>query len=251
MAHHIQQQPHHHDENEPPRRSHVADPRDERDDRVSGRGRRTRIVVSGQGVVKKKPTRAVVTTTIEARASTAKDARTQEAAHVSGVKGNVTATARLLSERLSIQPNYRWVHQRQELENYIASAHLTYETVHVKDVGEIIDSITTAAPDAHIDSIVMGLTEDEEEDARQDALAEATKNAIAKLRRICHAAGERFYDILRISEGGSVNNFHAEPVPRLMAMQASMTAGDATAPGNVAPGELSFTASITIEGRCS
>src|SRR3990167_4495167 len=87
MAHHIQQQPHHHDENEPPRRSHVADPRDERDDRVSGRGRRTRIVVSGQGVVKKKPTRAVVTTTIEARASTAKDARTQEAAHVSGVKG--------------------------------------------------------------------------------------------------------------------------------------------------------------------
>jgi uncharacterized protein YggE len=198
---------------------------------ASERGRElTRVVVSGDAVVQSQPdtailSLAVVTENLSASEAQAENASKTEAV-VRAVKAAAGPGAEVKTSGYTLQPQY--IYQERvapKISGYTARNSVSVTMGDLTRVGAVIDAASRAGANT-VDSLSFTLRRDQQ--ARTQALTEATREALSKARVIAEALGGRVVRVVEVQEAGT----YRPPVPvyegraagaRLMAADAAQT----------------------------
>jgi len=163
--------------------------------------------VTGEGTISIQPDIAYVNAGISQSASTVKQAQTKINEVInkitSGLKSLGIDSKDIKTTNYSINPTYDWSSNTQRITGYSASTQLNIKITDIDKVNDVIDS-TTANGANQIGNITFD-TEDRqvaEEEARQQAIAEASKKAETAAK----AAGFRLGKIVGYSENSFDSN---------------------------------------------
>lgn len=207
------------------------------------------VTLSVTEAVDSAPDKATVTTGVETRALTAKDAMAQNASRIDAL---VTALLKAGIERKDIQtsginlnPQYDYSQRPNATVNdgprfigYIANNALSVTIRKLDKAGELIDAMVGAGA-TNINGPVFGITDTTKliDQARTKAVVTAQTRADFYAK----AAGYRGARLLAISETGEISPL---PRPEMMARDMVLSAAPAT---KIEPGQLST--SITLNFR--
>jgi uncharacterized protein YggE len=128
------------------------------------------------------------------------------------------------------------VRGEQKLGGYVATNNITARVRNLDTLGATIDSLVKAGSNTF--SGVSFAIEDDKQ-IKNDARAQAMKEAIAKAELYAKAAGLKVARIVSINEG-------YEYSPQPVMMQRAEMAMDAGAPTPIAAGEVGVTASVSV-----
>ncbi|MDT7543321.1 MAG: uncharacterized protein QOE33_3225 [Acidobacteriota bacterium] len=171
----------------------------------------TRVVVTGDSLVRSRPdtaniTVAVITQEPTALAAQAENARKTDAV-VRAVKSAMGAGAEVETSGYSLQPQYTYRQNEQPLiQGYQARNGVNVTLGDLTRVGAVIDAATTAGAN-NVDSLSFTLRQDRA--ARDESLAGATREALRKAQIMAQALGGRVTRIVEVQESGTVQR----PVP--------------------------------------
>ena len=164
----------------------------------------TRIMVAGDSIVRAQPDTAVLTISVVTQAKQAIDAQQENAAKSDAViraaKGAAGAGAEVKTSGYSLQPQriYR-ENQTPTITGYEARNSVTVTLSDLTKVGTVIDA--TAQVGANdVNGISFTLRQDRP--ARDQALKEATREAVSKAQVIAQALGGRVVRIVEVQEEG-------------------------------------------------
>jgi uncharacterized protein len=162
----------------------------------------TRVVVSGDALVQERPDTAVVTVSVVTQARTALAAQQENAtrtdAVVRAVKQAAGAGAEVETSRYSLQPQYTYREGQPPLiQSYQAQNGVTVTAGDLTRVGAIIDAAATAGAN-QVSGLSFILRRDQP--ARQRALTDATRAAVAKAQTLAAALGGRVTRIVEVQE---------------------------------------------------
>lgn len=171
----------------------------------------TRVVVTGEALVRAQPDTAVVQVAVVTQNASASEAQAENAskseAVVRAVKAAAGAGAEVKTSGYSLQPQYDYRDAGSpRLTGYIARNSVLVTMSDLQKVGPVIDAATRAGAN-NIDSLSFTLRRDE--DARGQALTDATREAVSKARLLATALGGRLVRIVEVQESGAVR----PPVP--------------------------------------
>lgn len=171
----------------------------------------TRVVVTGDALVQAQPDTAVVQIAVVTQNTSASEAQAENAskseAVVRAVKAAAGAGAEVKTSGYSLQPQYDYREAGvQRLTGYIARNSVLVTMNELQKVGAVIDAATRAGAN-NIDNLSFTLRRDEE--ARGQALTNATREAVSKARLIAAALGGRLVRVVEVQEAGTVR----PPVP--------------------------------------
>ena len=180
---------------------------------VAGGGTRrlTRVTVSGDSIVQAQPDTAIVTVSVVTQSKRAIDAQQENAAKseavVRALKAAAGAGAEVKTSGYSLQPQrvYR-ENQPPTITGYEARNTVTVTLSDLTKVGEVIDATAQAGAN---DIAGISFTLRRDRPARNEALAQATQEALAKARVIAQALGGRLVGIIEVQEEGTTR----PPVP--------------------------------------
>ena len=180
----------------------------------------TRVVVTGDSVVQAQPDTAVVNLAVVTQARTAVEAQQENArksdAVMRAVKGAAGAGAEVKTSGYSLQPQYAYREGQPPLiRGYEARNTVTVTTGELNRVGGVIDVASTAGA-TNVDSLAFTLRRDRP--ARDQALAEATREALSKAQVVAQALGGRVANIFEVAEVGAIR----PPIPIYAKAEASM-----------------------------
>lgn len=209
----------------------------------------TTLNINAEAKINKAPDIAYITAGVTEERSTAADAMAAQAAAMNGVfaaleKAGV-AKKDMQTSGLSLYPRYDYIEVKnkdgsvrgeQRLAGYVASNNLTVRVRNLEKLGGMIDSLVKSGGNT-FSGVTFGL--DNDKDIKNEARAQAMKEAIAKAELYASAAGLKVARIVTISEG-----YEYSPQPVMMAARAEM-AMDA-APTPIAGGEVGVTASVSV-----
>ncbi len=172
----------------------------------------TRVVVSGNAVVQAEPDTAVVTLAVVTQNANASEAQAENASKTEAVVRAVRAAmgqgAEVRTSGYSLQPQYAYKEGAPPtITSYIARNAVTVTTGELARVGRVIDAASGAGANS-VDGIAFTLRRDEQ--ARERALSEATREAAAKARVIAQTLGGRVVRVVEVQEAGTFR----PPVPR-------------------------------------
>ncbi|MDQ3668230.1 MAG: SIMPL domain-containing protein [Acidobacteriota bacterium] len=173
--------------------------------------RLTRVTVSGDSIVQAQPDTAIVTVSVVTQSKRAIDAQQENAAKsdavVRALKAAAGAAAEVKTSGYSLQPQrvYR-ENQPPTITGYEARNSVTVTLSDLTRVGAAIDATAQAGAN-DIAGISFKLRRDRP--ARDQALAQATQEAVGKARVIAQALGGRLARIVEVQEEGT----RRPPVP--------------------------------------
>jgi len=164
----------------------------------------TRVMVLGDSIVQATPDTAILTISVVTQAKSAIDAQQENArksdAVVRAVKAGVGAGAEVKTSGYSLQPQrvYR-ENQPPTISGYEARNSVTVTTGDLTKVGTVIDAAAQAGAN---DVAGVSFTLRQDRPARDEALKEATREAVSKARVIAQALGGRVVRIVEVQEEG-------------------------------------------------
>lgn len=173
--------------------------------------RQTRITVGGDAIVQAQPDTAILTISVVTQGKRAIDAQqenaTKTAAVVAALKAAAGTGAEIKTSGYTLQPMrvYR-ENQPPTISGYEARNSVTLTTGELTKLGNIIDAASQAGSN-DISGISFTLRKDRP--ARDQALQEATKEALSKAQVIAQALGGRVVSIAEVQEEG----FQRPPQP--------------------------------------
>ncbi|MDQ1728213.1 MAG: uncharacterized protein QOD33_338 [Pyrinomonadaceae bacterium] len=201
----------------------------------------TKVMVTGDSIVQAQPDTAILTVSVVTQASRALDAQQQNAdrtdAVVRALKSAAGAGAEIKTSGYSLQPQRVYKEgQPPTISGYEARNSVTVTLSDLGRVGPVIDATAQAGAN---DVAGISFTLRKDRPARDQALAEATREALSKAQVIATALGGRVVRIVEVQEEGV-----ARPVPIYgEQMQLMRTA---SAPTPVEVGTLDITSRVQL-----
>ena len=168
------------------------------------------ISVGGEGKVSGAPDVAVLSLGVTALSPSVKDARDQAATAMKGIvdsiKGNGVDAKDIQTTQLSIQPEYNWRDNIQELSGYRVTNIVTAKVRNIDNTSKVIDDAVAAGGDL---TQIQGIsfTIDDPAKLRDEARQEAVADAKAKAKRLAELSGVDLGKVMSISE-----TFTAPPI---------------------------------------
>jgi uncharacterized protein YggE len=205
----------------------------------------TRVLVTGDSIVKAQPDTATLMISVVTQAKRAIDAQQENAvksdAVIRAVKSAVP-TAEVKTSGYSVQPQrvYR-ENQPPTITGYEARNTVTVTLSDLKKVGTVIDAASQAGAN-DIGAVMFTLKQDRP--ARDQALGEATKEAVSKAQVIARALGGRVVRIVEVQEEG-----FRQPIPIMQseAFTRGVAKQDASTPIEVGDLEISSRVQLIAE----
>jgi uncharacterized protein YggE len=188
--------------------------------------RQTRITVAGDSIVQAQPDTAILTVSVVTQGRRALDAQQKNAnktdAVVRALKAAAGTGAEVKTSGYSLQPMrvYR-ENQPPTISGYEARNSVTLTTSELAKLGNIIDAASQAGAN---DIAGISFTLRKDRPSRDQALQEATREAMSKAQVIAQALGGRVVSIAEVQEEG----FQRPPQPVYQA-EAFMAKRDAVA----------------------
>ena len=173
--------------------------------------RLTRVTVSGDSIVHAQPDTAIITVSVVTQSKRAIDAQQENAtksdAVVRALKAAAGAGAEVKTSGYSLQPQrvYR-ENQPPTITGYEARNSVTVTLGDLTKVGAVIDATALAGAN---DIAGISFTLRRDRPARDEALGQATQEAMSKVRVIAQALGARLVRIVEVQEEGTTR----PPVP--------------------------------------
>jgi uncharacterized protein len=203
-----------------------------------------RVVVTGEATVRAQPDTAVVYVAVVTQNASASEAQAENAsktdAVVRAVKSSAGAGAEVKTGGYSVQPQYAYKEgAAPAITSYVVRNSVSVTTGELDRAGAIIDAASRAGANS-VDGLLFTLRRDEQ--ARGQALATATREALSKARVVAEALGGRVVRVVEVQEGGA-----ARPVPVYdTAMAGRARTAQATTPTPVEAGPLEIRAEVTL-----
>lgn len=204
--------------------------------------RQTRITVGGDAIVQAKPDTAILTVSVVTQGRRAIDAQQENAtktdAVVRALKAAAGTGAEIQTSGYSLQPMrvYR-ENQPPTISGYEARNSVTLTTSELAKLGNIIDAASEAGSN-DISGISFTLRKDRP--ARDQALQEATREAMNKAQVMAQALGGRVVGIAEVQEEG----FQRPPQPVYQAEAFMVKRDAATTPVEI--GSLDITSRVQL-----
>ena len=204
---------------------------------------RTRVLVSGDSIVQAQPDTAILTISVVTQGKRAIDAQQDNAgksdAVLKAVKAAAGSGAEVKTSGYSLQPQrlYR-ENQPPTITGYEARNTVTVILSDLTRVGTVIDAAAVAGAN---DVTGISFTLRKDRPARDQALAEATREAAAKARVIAEALGGRVVRIVEVQEEGTTKP------PRPYSMEAGQAKLAASTPIEVGTLEISSRVQLVAE----
>src|SRR5205814_2741503 len=163
------------------------------------------IMVGGDSIVQAQPDTAIVTIAVVTQARQAMDAQQQNATRTDAVIGALKAVAgagaEIKTSGYSLQPQRVYKEgQPPTITGYEARNSIMVTLSDLTRVGSVIDATSQAGAN-DVGGISFTLRKDRP--ARDQALAEATREAVAKAQVIAQALGGRVIRIVEVQEEGT------------------------------------------------
>ncbi|MFN7055927.1 SIMPL domain-containing protein [Hyphomonas sp.] len=209
----------------------------------------TTIQLSAESRVNRAPDIAFITAGVTQERATAGEAMAAQSAAMNGVfealRASGVADRDMQTSGLSLSPRYDYIETpgrdgrirgEQRLAGYVASNQVTVRVRDLANLGETLDRMVASGGNT-ISGISFAI--DDDKPLRNEARANAMKEAIAKAELYASAAGLRVGRIVTIREG-----YEASPQPMPMARMAMAEAMDMSTP--VAGGEVGITANVSV-----
>jgi len=167
-------------------------------------GKLTRVLVTGDSIVQAQPDTAILTVSVVTQARRALEAQQQNASQsdavVRALKAAAGAGAEVKTSGYSLQPIRVYKEgQPPTITGYEARNSVTVVLSDLTKVGAVIDATAQAGAN-ELSGISFTLRQDRP--ARDRALAEATREAVAKAQVIASALGGRVVRIVEVQEEG-------------------------------------------------
>lgn len=183
----------------------------------------TRVMVTGDSVVRAQPDTAILTLSIVTQATRALDAQQQNAtrtdAVVKALKSAVGAGAEIKTSGYSLQPQRVYKeNQPPSIVGYEARNSITVTLGDLSKVGSLIDAAAQSGAN-DVSGITFTLRQDRP--SRDEALRQATREALSKAQVIATALGGRVARIVEVQEEGVVRPQPASDRMEMKATQAS------------------------------
>ncbi|HZB45222.1 MAG TPA: SIMPL domain-containing protein [Pyrinomonadaceae bacterium] len=174
-------------------------------------GELTRVVVTGDALVQSQPDTAVIQIGVVTQNASASEAQAENAskseAVVRAVKAAAGPGAEVKTSGYSLQPQYDYRDaSAPRLTGYLARNSVLVTMGELQKVGAVIDAAARAGAN-NIDSLSFTLRRDEQ--ARGQALTNATREALSKARLLAEALGGRLVRVVEVQEAGAAR----PPVP--------------------------------------
>ena len=188
--------------------------------------RLTRVTVSGDSIVQAQPDTALITVSVVTQSKRAIDAQQENAAKsdavVRALKAAAGAGAEVKTSGYSLQPQrvYR-ENQPPTITGYEARNSVTVTLSDLTKVGAVIDATAMAGAN---DIAGISFTLRRDRPARDEALAQATREAMGKVRVIAEALAGRLVRIVEVQEEGTMR----PPVPVYDKMEMTRVAAAQT-----------------------
>jgi uncharacterized protein YggE len=212
---------------------------------VAGAGARAsvRVVVTGEAFVQAQPDTAVLTLAVVTQNASASEAQGENAsktdAVVRAVRAAAGAGAEVKTSGYSLQPQYAYKEGAPpSITSYIARNGVTVTMGELGRVGAVIDAASRAGANS-VDGLSFTLRRDEQ--ARQRALSDATREALAKARTIAQTLGGSVVRVVEVQEAGAFR----PPIPAYTA-EFGRSAGTAQTATPVEPGSLEIRAQVQL-----
>jgi uncharacterized protein YggE len=209
---------------------------------VTGRGGGvTRVVVMGDATVQSQPDTAILTVAVVTLNASASEAQSENAsktdAVISAVKAAAGAGAEVKTSGYSLQPQYVYKEGTvPTITSYIARNSVSVTTGALSRVGATIDAASRAGANS-VDGLYFTLRHDEQ--PRNKALADATREAAAKARVIAETLGGRVVRIVEVQEAGA-----SRPVP--IYQYGALEKVSVTTQTPIEPGSLEIRAQVQL-----
>lgn len=204
--------------------------------------RATRITVGGDAIVQAQPDTAILTISVVTQARRAIDAQQENAtrsdAVVRALKAAAGPDAEVKTSGFSVQPQRVFrENQPPTITGYEARNTVTVTMSDLKKVGNVIDASSQAGAN-DISGIAFTLRQDRP--ARDQAMKDATREAMSKAQVIADALGKRVVRIVEVQEEG----FQRPPVPIYQAEAFMVKRDSAATPIEV--GSLDITSRVLL-----
>jgi uncharacterized protein YggE len=208
-----------------------------------GPGELTRVIVSGDSIVQAQPDTAILTIAVVTQAKRAIDAQQDNAnksdAVVRALKSAAGPGAEVKTSGYSLQPMrvYR-ENQPPTITGYEARNSVTVTMPDLTKVGNVIDAASQAGAN---DVAGLSFTLRKDRPARDQALGEATREAVGKARVIAQALGGRLVRIVEVQEEGTNRPRPVYEMDQLQTMRAGVAA-----PTPIEVGTLDITSRVQL-----
>lgn len=210
---------------------------------TGGAGRLTRVTVSGEALVESQPDTAVIQLAVVTQNASATEAQESNAslteAVVRAVRAAAGAGAEVKTSGYSLQPQYAYKEGAPPtITSYQARNSVTVTMGELNRVGAVIDAAGRAGANS-VDNLSFTLRRDEQ--PRDRALGDATREALRKARVMAEALGGRVVRVVEVQEAGTVR----PPVP--VPFQRELKVADMAASQTpVEPGTLEVRSQVQL-----
>ncbi len=186
----------------------------------------TRVIVSGDSIIQAKPDTAVLTITVVSQAKRALDAQQENATKSEAVgkalKSAAGPGAEVKTSGYSLQPMRVYKEgQPPTITGYEARNSVTVTMSDLTKVGNVIDASSLAGAN---DVGALSFTLKQDQPAREQALSEATREAVGKARMIATALGGRVVRIVEVQEEGTHRPRPTYEMDQMQTMRAGVAA---------------------------
>jgi uncharacterized protein len=204
----------------------------------------TRVLVTGDAIVRAQPDTAVLMIAVVTQSNKALDAQQQNAVKSDAVIKAIKAAipgAEVKTSGYSLQPQrvYR-ENQPPTITGYEARNMVTVTLSDLTKVGTVIDAASQAGAN---DIPAISFTLRQDRPARDQALKDATREAVSKAQVIAQALGGRVLRIVEVQEEG----FRLPPQPMLQVAYADMAKREVATPIEVGTLEIGSRVQLIAE----
>lgn len=214
---------------------------------VTGPGRRAgvvRVVVTGEALAEAQPDTVVVTLAVVTQNASASEAQGENASRTDAVLRAVRAVngvREVKTSGYSLQPQYAYKEGAPpSITSYIVRNAVNVTLGDVKQTGAVIDAGSRAGANS-VESLSFLLRNDAQ--PRQRALADATRDALAKARTVAQALGGSVVRVVEVQEAGTFR----PPVPLYDRDAGNLAMSrQAAAPTPIEPGSLEIRAQVQL-----
>ncbi|QHW31949.1 SIMPL domain-containing protein [Paenibacillus rhizovicinus] len=205
------------------------------------------ITVAGTGKIDAAPDVAYLNVAVEARAATAKEAQSKNAAQFAGLTKLLydtykTAAKDVKTTGFSVQPEYEYNSKdgTSKIKGYLAVHNIQVTTRNLDGIGKLLDDLSASGAN-RVDGVQFD-TEKQDQYELQ-ALDKAMANAKAKADTLAKAAGKQVKEVTAITQ----NDANSGPI-FYNKNEMSAAASDAAAPASTAiqAGEITISTDITV-----
>ena len=207
-------------------------------------GRTTKVIVAGDSIVQAQPDTAIITISVVTQAKQAIDAQQQNAiksdAVVKTLKAAAGAGAEVKTSGYSLQPQRIYKEgQPPTISGYEARNSVTVTISDLSKVGSVIDASAQAGAN---DLTGISFTLRQDRAARDQALKEATREAVSKAQVIAQSLSGRVVRVVEVQEDGL-----QPPRPIYQAAETFMMKRDVSTPIEIGSLDISSRVQLVVE----